>query len=318
MDARRMVKNIPKYAPVQFYIDNVLPRIKDKKIMALKPFVDRLGALHLRFEKGMVGHSFCDFMGTRVEKALMGLYRLKEWPRRFKDWFTFMANSPTNKEKNKDDVPLSNEEVYCGQNLMAPLRNMFPNLLIPEPTEALQDDDHDILMTLKADEPGTGEVYIWASSKGQPFTIREVRAFNIRQLVKISGIVTSCLDVKPLMKEVTARVFMPLFECPSTRCKINQAKGHLILQLRASKFLKFQAKIQELVEHVPKGHIPRIMTVHFRSELTRKAAPGDVVELSGIFLLIPYTGSRAMTAGLVADTYLEAMSVLHFKKKYEE
>ena len=36
-------KNIPKYASVQFYIDNVLSRIKEKKIMALKPFVDRLG-----------------------------------------------------------------------------------------------------------------------------------------------------------------------------------------------------------------------------------------------------------------------------------
>lgn len=43
MPCRRTVKNIPKYAPAQFYIDNVLPRIKEKKIMALKPFVDRLG-----------------------------------------------------------------------------------------------------------------------------------------------------------------------------------------------------------------------------------------------------------------------------------
>ncbi|PWA65079.1 DNA replication licensing factor MCM7 [Artemisia annua] len=75
---------------------------------------------------------------------------------------------------------------------------------------------------------------------------------------------------------------------------------------------------RELVEHVPKGNIPRTMTVHFRGELTRKVAPGDVVELSGIFLPIPYTGFREMRAGLVANTYLEAMSVSHFKKKYEE
>ncbi|KAI3787486.1 hypothetical protein L1987_41992 [Smallanthus sonchifolius] len=224
--------------------------------------------------------------------------------------------------------------------------------LIPEPTEVLQDDDHDILMTQRAEEgnenaDGTDprqrmppeikrfyEVYIRASSRGQPFTIREVRASNIGQLVKISGIVTRCSDVKPLMKvavytceecgfeiyqEVTARVFMPLFECPSKRCNVNRAKGNLILQLRASKFLKFQeAKLQELAEHVPKGHIPRTMTVHFRGELTRKVSPGDVVELSGIFLPIPYTGFRAMRAGLVADTYLEAMSISHFKKKYEE
>ncbi|KAH7415968.1 hypothetical protein KP509_14G069100 [Ceratopteris richardii] len=130
---RRTVKNIPKYASAQFYLDNVLPRIKEKRIMALKPFVDRLGydnvppeinmlrckvnyhalkflpeveemadvliarmrnrtsilhpymALHLRFEKGMVGLSFCDFVGNRHEKAMMAAYRQKEWPRRYKN-----------------------------------------------------------------------------------------------------------------------------------------------------------------------------------------------------------------------------------------
>lgn len=52
--------------------------------------------------------------------------------------------------------------------------------------------------------------------------------------------------------------------------------------------------------------------------LNFQVSPGDVVELSGIFLPIPYTGFRAMRAGLVADTYLETMSISHFKKKYEE
>ena len=44
------------------------------------------------------------------------------------------------------------------------------------------------------------EVYIKASSKGRPFTIREVKASYIGQLVRISGIVTRCSDVKPLMQ----------------------------------------------------------------------------------------------------------------------
>ncbi|CAA7013118.1 unnamed protein product [Microthlaspi erraticum] len=224
--------------------------------------------------------------------------------------------------------------------------------LLPEPTEAFPDDDHDILMTQRADD-GTEnadvpdprqqipseikrfyEVYFKAPSKGRPATIREVKASHIGHLVRISGIVTRCSDVKPLMavavytcedcgheiyQEVTARVFMPLFKCPSSRCRLNSKAGNPILQLRASKFLKFQeAKMQELAEHVPKGHIPRSMTVHLRGELTRKVSPGDVVEFSGIFLPIPYTGFKALRAGLVADTYLEATSVTHFKKKYEE
>ncbi|ERN16747.1 DNA replication licensing factor MCM7 [Amborella trichopoda] len=225
--------------------------------------------------------------------------------------------------------------------------------LLPEPTEVFpRDDDHDILMTQRSEENTENSdtadplqkmppeikrffaVHIKAFSKERTFSIREVKASYIGQLVKISGIITRCMDVKPLMQvgvytceecgfeiyqEVTARVFMPLFECPSVRCKTNNSKGNLILQLRASKFLKFQeAKIQELSEHVPKGHIPRTMTVHLRGDLTRKVGPGDLVEISGIFLPIPYVGYRAMRAGLVADTYLEAMSITHFKKRYED
>lgn len=50
----------------------------------LTGFSNPFMALHLRFEKGMVGSSFCDFVGTRMEKALMAMYRLKELPLRFK------------------------------------------------------------------------------------------------------------------------------------------------------------------------------------------------------------------------------------------
>jgi DNA replication licensing factor MCM7 len=44
------------------------------------------------------------------------------------------------------------------------------------------------------------EVYIKAFSKVTPLTLRQVKASNIGQLVKISGIVTRCSDVKPLMQ----------------------------------------------------------------------------------------------------------------------
>nr|XP_017224822.1 PREDICTED: uncharacterized protein At1g04910-like [Daucus carota subsp. sativus] len=197
---RRTVKNIPKYAPAQFYIDNVLPRIKEKKIMSLKPFVDRLGydnvppeinklrcrvnyhalqflpeiehmadqlvsrmrnrtnstnpfmALHLRFEKGMVGLSFCDFVATRLEKVLMAMYRMKEWPRRFKDGSHLWSLALQKRKEGRcplepgevavmlramgytkeTHIYVASGQVYGGQNRMAPLRNMFPNLVTKE------------------------------------------------------------------------------------------------------------------------------------------------------------------------------------------
>ncbi|OEL22535.1 Uncharacterized protein BAE44_0016445 [Dichanthelium oligosanthes] len=195
---KRTVKNIPKYASAQFYIDNVLPRIKEKKIMSIKPFVDRYDnvpmeinrlrcrvnyhalkflphieamadklaarmrnrtgsvnpymALHLRFEKGMVGLSFCDFAGTREEKAMMAAYRQKEWPRRYKNGSHLW---PLALEKRKEgrcplepgeiavilralgytsgtQIYVASGQVYGGKNRMAPLRNMFPNLVTKE------------------------------------------------------------------------------------------------------------------------------------------------------------------------------------------
>ncbi|CAM8947214.1 unnamed protein product [Rhodiola kirilowii] len=197
---RRTVKNIPKYAPAQFYIDNVLPRIKEKKIMALKPFVDRLGydnvptdinrlrcrvnyhalkflpeieqmsdllvsrmrnrngssnhymALHLRFEKGMVGLSFCDFVGTREEKEKMAEYRKKEWPRRYKNGSHLWQLALQKRKEGRcplepgevavilramgypkdTQIYVASGQVYGGQNRMAPLRNMFRNLVTKE------------------------------------------------------------------------------------------------------------------------------------------------------------------------------------------
>ncbi|KAL6873822.1 hypothetical protein ACP4OV_013904 [Aristida adscensionis] len=197
---KRTVKNIPKYASAQFYIDNVLPRIKEKKIMSIKPFVDRLGydnvpmeinrlrcrvnyhalkflpdieemadklatrmrnrtgnlnpymALHLRFEKGMVGLSFCDFAGTREEKAMMAAYRQKQWPRRYKNGSHLWSLALEKRKEGRcplepgeigiilramgytkeTQIYVASGQVYGGSHRMAPLRNMFPNLVTKE------------------------------------------------------------------------------------------------------------------------------------------------------------------------------------------
>ncbi|WOK96866.1 hypothetical protein Cni_G05574 [Canna indica] len=227
---KRTVKNIPKYASADFYIDNVLPRIKEKKIMALKPFVDRLGydnvppeinrlrcrvnyhalkflpeieemaeklaarmrnrtgsvipymALHLRFEKGMVGLSFCDFVGTRDEKAMMAAYRQKEWPRRYKNGSHLWQLALQKRKEGRcplepgevavllramgypkeTQIYVASGQVYGGKNRMAPLRNMFPNLVTKEDLAGKEEMDHfrkhvtslaalDFLVCLKSD-----------------------------------------------------------------------------------------------------------------------------------------------------------------------
>lgn len=60
------------------------------------------------------------------------------------------------------------------------------------------------------------------------------------------------------------------------------------------------------------------MTIHVHGSLTRQMNPGDVVQLGGIFLPIPYTGYQAIRAGLLTDTFLEAHYVNQLKKQYAD
>ena len=172
------------------------------------------------------------------------------------------------------------------------------------------------------------EVRFRPLTKHRSTAIRDVKASSIGGMVSVKGIVTKVHDVKPMIsvaaytcdtsgfevyQEVTGSTYMPIFESPTV------PGGLLFPQTRGSKFVKFQeVKIQEMSEQVPMGHIPRTQTVHLRGELTRSMKPGDVVEVTGMYLPVPYTGFRAMRAGLLADTYLEALSVHQFKESYTD
>ena len=69
---------------------------------------------------------------------------------------------------------------------------------------------------------------------------------------------------------------------------------------------------------VPQGTTPRSIIVHLRGALTRTCKPGDAVSISGVFLPEPYTGFKAIRAGLLTSTYLDAMGIKQLKQSYQE
>ncbi|XP_028114627.1 protein PECTIC ARABINOGALACTAN SYNTHESIS-RELATED-like isoform X2 [Camellia sinensis] len=143
---------------VNYHALKFLPHIEQMADLLASRMRNRTGssnpymALHLRFEKGMVGLSFCDFVGTREEKALMALYRQKEWPRRFKNGSHLWSLALQKRKEGRcplepgevavilramgypkeTQIYVASGQVYGGQNRMAPLRNMFPNLVTKE------------------------------------------------------------------------------------------------------------------------------------------------------------------------------------------
>ncbi|KAJ5502385.1 Nucleic acid-binding OB-fold [Penicillium fimorum] len=173
-----------------------------------------------------------------------------------------------------------------------------------------------------------------AERDSKALAVRYVRGEHLGTLITVRGITTRVSDVKPavqinaytcdrcgceVFQPITTKQFLPLTECLSEECKKNNSKGQLFLSTRASKFVPFQeVKIQEMADQVPVGHIPRALTIHCHGALTRQLNPGDVIDVAGIFLPTPYTGFRAIRAGLLTDTYLEAQHITQHKKSYNE
>ncbi|CAG8498857.1 3653_t:CDS:2 [Ambispora gerdemannii] len=225
--------------------------------------------------------------------------------------------------------------------------------LMPAPTKEISytDDVLDVLMAKRKEReqqksaqavsfpPGLTrrhDIYLKPLStlNISPLAVREVTGGYLGHLVTIRGIITRVSDVKPFLlintyacdicgdevfQEITKKSFMPLIDCPSAQCKLNKVPGKLVMETRASKFLPFQeVKLQEETNQVPVGHIPRTMTIHLYGSMTRTLNPGDRVDVAGIYLPTPYTGFKAIRAGLLTDTYLEAQYVGQLKKQYDK
>ncbi|KAL0372338.1 UNVERIFIED_CONTAM: protein PECTIC ARABINOGALACTAN SYNTHESIS-RELATED [Sesamum calycinum] len=141
---------------VNYHALKFLPEIENMADLLVSRMRNRTGssnpfmALHLRLRK-VYGWPFF-ILGTRMEKALMALYRLKEWPRRFKDGSHLWALALQKRKEGRcplepgevavmlramgypkeTQIYVASGQVYGGQNRMAPLRNMFPNLVTKE------------------------------------------------------------------------------------------------------------------------------------------------------------------------------------------
>lgn len=163
--------------------------------------------------------------------------------------------------------------------------------------------------------------------------VRYVRSEHVGRLVSVHGIVTRVTEVKPrvtaaayqcpscgyeVYQEVTGRSYMPVLTCPTQNHQRGES-AQLIPSYEHCKYIKYQElKLQEPANQVPIGSIPRTINVKLNGETTRTCTSGDIVRISGIFLPMPFTGYRAMKAGFLADTFLEATHVMQTRKNYAD
>lgn len=173
-----------------------------------------------------------------------------------------------------------------------------------------------------------------ASDKPKP--LRTIVAEDVGSLVQLQCLVVRIGQVKPqaelleykcevcdgnIFQPVEGDFYTPPKECPSEKCKINKTTGKLRLNMRTSKFGKFQEmRVQELSEHVPVGGVPRGITVRLSGALCRTVLPGDAITLTGVYLpeLKPTVISLNQGRRTGQEMYIEAHSVVKHKLGYNE
>ena len=150
--------------------------------------------------------------------------------------------------------------------------------------------------------------------------------------MKVKGIVIRATDIRPLAKVITyscdqcsnelyqivnSTKFLPQYKCPSKACQKGNKNGTLIMQPRASKFVKIQEiRLQELIEEVPMGATPRNLVVKIEGPLVQSCAPGDIVTVEGIYLNDEFFVKKDMHIGFISNTYMKAMTIEKQKKNY--
>ncbi len=111
--------------------------------------------------------------------------------------------------------------------------------------------------------------------------------------------------------QITSKVTMQVTSSSSPLHHQHQQQQHYhpcitLTQTRGSKFVKFQdVRLQEVPSQVPVGHVPRMCSARMLGDNTRRCSPGDIVNITGIFLPVPISGFRAMRSGamgVVSDT----------------
>uniref|UniRef100_A0A0K0F4X2 DNA replication licensing factor MCM7 n=1 Tax=Strongyloides venezuelensis TaxID=75913 RepID=A0A0K0F4X2_STRVS len=166
------------------------------------------------------------------------------------------------------------------------------------------------------------DISIKTPSTDKPLAVRDVKSKFIGKLITVTGIVIRATDVRPLTSVLTYSCdtcgcetyqtvkgpsFQPAIECPSRECQESRSAGRLTMQIRGSKFTKFQEiRIQETANQVPVGGIPRSMIINLFGEQCREVVPGDSVRISGTLLPILKGQGERQQSGLVTDTYLQA------------
>ncbi|CAI5755921.1 unnamed protein product [Candida verbasci] len=151
--------------------------------------------------------------------------------------------------------------------------------------------------------------------------LRDLREGNLKQLVRVSGVVTRRTGIFPQLKYVKfdclkcGVVLGPFAQESNTEVKISfctncQSKGPFKPNAEKTLYRNYQRiTLQEAPGSVPAGRIPRHREVILLSDLVDGAKPGEEIEIVGIYKNDYDGGLNARNGFPVFNTFIEANSI---------
>ncbi|XP_034021825.1 DNA replication licensing factor MCM2 [Thalassophryne amazonica] len=208
-------------------------------------------------------------------------------------------------KENKESLVVNYEDLAAREHVLA--------YFLPEaPTEMLKVFDEAAKEVVLAMYPKydriTHEIHVRICNLPLVEEIRSLRQLHLNQLIRTSGVVTSCTGVLPQLGMVKYNcnkcnfILGPFFQSQNQEvkpgsCPECQSQGPFEINMEETVYQNYQRiTIQESPGKVAAGRLPRSKDAILLADLVDSCKPGDEIELTGIYHN-NYDGSLNMANG---------------------
>lgn len=272
-----------------------------------------------------------DTKGHSVREWVTLLAPNREIYNRFKNFLrTFTDGKGHNlyKEKIRQMVEANKESLIVDYNILASQEHVLAYFLPEAPLEMLKIFDEagkDVVLSMypRYDQI-VKEIHIRISDLPLIEDLRSLRQLHLNQLIRTSGVVTSCTGVMPQLSIIKydcvkcSFILGPFYQSqnqevkPGT-CPECQSMGPFEVNMEQTLYKNYQRlTIQESPGKVPAGRLPRSKDAILLDDLVDTCKPGDEIELTGTYTN-NYDGSLNTSNGF--PVFATVIQANHIAKK---
>ncbi|KAI0232086.1 DNA replication licensing factor mcm2 [Lamellibrachia satsuma] len=243
-----------------------------------------------------------DMKGHSVREWVCMLAPRTEIFNRFKNFLrTFVDMNGHNiyKEKIRQMVEGNKESLVVDYNMLAVQEHVLAYFLPEAPTEMLKIFDEaakDVVLSMypRYNQIVT-DIHVRISDLPLIEEIRSLRQLHLNQLIRTSGVVTSCTGVLPQLSMIKydcnkcGFILGPFFQSQNQEvkpgcCPECQSTGPFEINMEQTLYKNYQRlTIQESPGKVPPGRLPRSKDAILLDDLADTCKPGDEIELTGVY-----------------------------------